>query len=52
MGGVLYRVPKGTFRIGAVAIEPVPAVPWIHPGSVAMAVLALASLRAGRPGEI
>jgi hypothetical protein len=39
-------VPKGAFRICAVAMEPIPAVPGIHPRSIAMTVLAFTSLHA------
>jgi len=39
-------VPEGAFRIGAVAMEPIPAVPGIHPGSIAVTVLAFTSLHA------
>lgn len=46
--GRAYRVPKRAFRICAVALEPIPAVPGIHPGSIAMTILTFTSLHAGQ----
>lgn len=39
-------MPERAFRIGTVAMEPIPAVPGIHPGSIAVTVLAFTSLHA------
>ena len=37
-------MPKRTFGIQAITIQPVPAIPWVKPGIITMAILAFTSL--------
>lgn len=37
-------MPERTFGIQAVTIQPVPAIPWVKPGIITMAILAFTSL--------
>lgn len=39
-----YWMPERTFGIQAVTIQPVPAIPWVKPGIITMAILAFTSL--------